>query len=103
MMLEQFVFGVLIGIFIDVLWWRAGIQKYEKGHEMWEHYHFGLIIGIFGVMLVQPVLLGIMVILVLKESSQKHPFAIKSSHFISSTILGVSMAIVYIVVVVSQW
>jgi hypothetical protein len=102
-MLEQFILGVLIGIFIDALWWRSGIKKYEKGHEVWEHYHFGLIIGIFGIILSQPILLGIMIILVLKESSQDHPFAIKSTHFLVSTIMGVSISIVYIAATILSW
>lgn len=65
--------------------------------EAHEHYHVGLELGIIGIILTSPIFIGLMVSFILAEWSQDHKFALGSSHFKLSTIIGISLFIVVVV------
>jgi len=99
-MLEDFSLGWLflgfaVGILLDYLWRRTGVSKYERGMEMFEHYHWGFVLLILARILkiLSVTFGGIGLCLVFVELTQSHPFAIKSSHGFSSTIIGLILAI----------
>ena len=98
----MFCIGLLIGIMIDFVWWNINYSKYEKGFEALEHYHFGIILGVFGILFNQILFFGIMIMLILKESDQSHPFAIRSGHFKSSSIIGIT-TFIFLIAVYSIW
>ena len=106
MLIELFVVGFIIGIIIDAVWWNINYSKYEKGLEIHEHYHIGIEIGIIGVLLtsVVPILstisMGIMIAFILKESSQDHPFALKSGHFKKSSYIGIGLFILFAILLI---
>jgi len=93
--LSWFFLGLAVGILLDYLWRRTGISKYERRVEMLEHYHWGFILLILAriVKILSVTLAGIGLFLVFVELTQRHPFAIKSSHEFLSTIIGVILAI----------
>lgn len=87
--------GLIVSILIDYLGWkRAGWNKYEKGLEFFEHYHWGLVLWILANLLSNfldkgsPFIVGIGSWLIVAEFFQKRPFACKSRHWKSSTLIG---------------
>lgn len=98
-----FFLGVLVSIALDFLWWRTGISKHEKKIEMFEHYHWGLILLIFMKSLLKfnEVSLsfgGAGIAFIIAEITQQHPFALRSDHQLSSTIIGVPLLILMVFV-----
>ena len=96
-----FLVGISIGFTFDFLWWRTGISKYERRIELFEHYHWGMVLLIFMKILLASseiflTFAGTGLALILAEITQKHPFAIKSAHPLSSSIIG---AILFILMV----
>jgi hypothetical protein len=92
--LGLFFIGVSVGIFFDYLW-RIRISKYEKRVAIFEHYHWGLaslilarVVKIFGAAFA-----GLGLCLIFAELTQRHPFATASNHELSSTIIGLILAI----------
>lgn len=83
-----FSIGIILGLVMDVTWWRIPYQKVEAGFEVLEHYHFAIILGMFTVISGSPIFAGMMVALFLGEWTQDHKFAMGSSHFRNSTIIG---------------
>lgn len=97
----MFIMGLALGALLDVFWFNINYSKYEKGFEVFEHYHVGILLGMIGVIFSQPFFLGLFIILFVKESDQTHPFALGSDHFRNSTIIGlvtfICLLCVYIV------
>ncbi len=94
--LQYLVFGFLglaVGIFLDFVWRNTGIHKYEKDLEALEHYHWGLILltlvrALLSFIEISLSFMGIGVTFIVAELVQNHPFAIRSNHQLSSTIIG---------------
>ena len=100
-----FLLGLLAGLVLDRVWWESGANKYDKGLEALEHYHWGLVCWIAAILApttVSQVLWGLGAALVLSEWAQigewgdgywkrGHPFAYGSSHFAASTAIGASL------------
>ena len=98
-----FFVGASVGIASDFLWWRTGISKHEKRIEMFEHYHWGLTLLILTKSLLKfsEVLLsfgGTGTAFIVAEITQEHPFAFGSDHQLSSTIIGVTLLVLMILV-----
>ena len=98
-----FFVGASVGIASDFLWWRTGISKHEKRIEMFEHYHWGLTLLILTKSLLKfsEVLLsfgGTGTAFIVAEITQEHPFAFGSDHQLSSTIIGVALLVLVILV-----
>lgn len=90
--------GLALGVVSDFLWRKTGISKYERRLEAFEHYHWGMALLIFIKTLPRFdmaffILIGISTALILAEMTQKHPFAFKSSHRLSSTTIGAALLI----------
>ena len=91
----------MVGVALDYLWRKTGVSKYEKGLEVFEHYHWGLaflilmriLVKLSGIFLS---LAGIGISFILAEITQKHPFALKSKHVLPSTIIGSTLFILLI-------
>ena len=93
-----FLLGVTVGVALDYLWWKTGVGKYEKRLEMFEHYHWGLILLILMRTLISfnAIFLsfsGMGTSFILAEITQQHPFALKSNHQLSSTIIGAILSV----------
>jgi hypothetical protein len=97
-LIELFVAGTLVGLIMDVVWWKINYQKYEKGLEWHEHYHVGIEIAIVAAVINSYFLGGIAFAFILAEYLQEHKFAIKSGHFKESTIFGIVLFIILILV-----
>jgi hypothetical protein len=106
-----FLLGLLLGLVLDRVWWEGKFDKYEKGVEELEHYHWGLVSWILAYLTplwLSQVLWGLGAALVLAEWAQVgewengnvwrrgHPFAYGSNHFKASTAIGVALSIVLI-------
>jgi len=77
---------------IDFIWY--GFSKTELGLEVLEHYHWALLALIFSKFLpLECVLRTLGIYLLISEMLQTHPFAIKSTHFWPSTIIGIVLAL----------
>lgn len=101
--------GLIVAFLIGFLFWRkAGWNKHEKGLEVFEHYHWGLVILILTNLLNflngwSPYAVGFGIGLIIEELGQHHPFAIKSNHGGLSTFIGIVLAIVLICFLVYQY
>ncbi len=78
-------------------------RKYEKRIEMLEHYHWGLTLLIFMKSLfkfneVSLSFGGTGNAFIVAEITQEHPFALRSDHQLSSTIIGVTLFILMVLV-----
>ena len=96
-LLISFFGGLAVGFCLDFLWRNTAISKYEKHLEALEHYHWGLILltlvrTFLGVLEISLSFAGIGATLIIAEISQNHPFAIKSNHQLSSTVIGLMLA-----------
>jgi|APSaa5957512535_1039671.scaffolds.fasta_scaffold13335_4 hypothetical protein len=94
-----------IGITIlDRRWFDSDHKKIEKGYEVIEHYHWGIGLIAIGIIIitylpyVAYLIFGAGMGLVYHEAKQKNYFAHKSTHFLSSTIIGVVLCIVTITI-----
>jgi hypothetical protein len=105
-----FLLGLLLGLVLDRAWWEGKFNKYEKGVEELEHYHWGLlswILAYLAPLWLSQVLWGLGAALVLAEWAQVgewengewrrgHPFAYGSGHFRASTAIGAGLIITLI-------
>ncbi len=101
-------FGLFIAFVVDILWWVSPVfKKTEKGMEAHEHYHIGIELIILFILVdhffntsLGLILLGAGIGFLMAEWSQSkeikgkivvpgHPFAYKSSHFKSSSLIGI--------------
>lgn len=96
------VFNVSIGLFtfptmfiiavIDFIWY--GFSKTELGLDVLEHYHWALLALIFSKFLpLGCVLRTLGIYLLISEMLQTHPFAIESTHFWQSTVIGIVLTL----------
>jgi hypothetical protein len=87
--------GFAVGIFLDIVWRRTGLSKYEGRVEMLEHYHWGFTLLILARLLknLGVTFAGIGLYLIFAEFTQRHPFAIGSSHEYLSTLIGAILAV----------
>lgn len=103
-----FILGAFVVMWVDIFWWHIDYKKVEKGLEWHEHYHVGLELIIVANVLIAvtgnfwaiySVLLGAGFLFLAAEWRQAveikgktvvagHPFAYGSSHFKTSTIVG---------------
>lgn len=98
-----FFLGVLVGVTLDFLWWKTGISKYEKRIDVFEHYHWGIMLLLFMKILLKLnevffTFAGTGIAFILAEITQEHPFALKSDHQLSSTIIGIILFILMILI-----
>ena len=108
--------GAFAVCIVDVLWWHIDYKKAERGMEAHEHYHVGLellIASYITSLFYEPVswlLVGMGITFIAAEWRQVHeikkgkvvpghPFAYGSSHFASSTIIGVVLCAVLAAVI----
>jgi hypothetical protein len=96
--LGAFLIGLAVGVALDYLWRKLGIGKHEGRFEVFEHYHWGLL----SLILMKTLLnlsafftsfLGIGAFFIFAEIVQEHPFALKSSHQLSSTMIGAILCV----------
>jgi len=106
-----FLLGLLLGLVLDRVWWEGGFDKYEKGVEELEHYHWGLMSWILAYLTplwLSQVLWGLGAALVLAEWAQVgewengewrrgHPFAYGSNHFRASTAIGTGLFVTLLI------
>ena len=106
-MLETFLLvglGFLGITIIDRVWFFIEYKKAERGLEVLEHYHYGIIaIGISIIIfeIINPLAVALMAIgfgFIYHEAKQERLFAWSSPHFKPSTIIGVSLAGVTIII-----
>jgi len=89
----SFFGGLAVGFCLDFVWRHTTISKYEKHLEALEHYHWGLILltlvrTLLGFIEISLSFAGIGATLIIAEIMQNHPFAFRSNHQISSTVIG---------------
>jgi len=91
------VLGFLFITLIDRIWFRIDYKKVEKGLEVMEHYHYGLLLFALAPFFIEYSLitsfglLGMGTAFIYHESKQRNFFAHKSVHFKNSTIIGLSL------------
>lgn len=113
----MFVFGSIVGMVIDTLWWNIDYKKAEKGFEVIEHYHLGIVSIIAGVVLgvyfplFYGFFLGLGLLFIIAEWRQfieihnnkvipGKPFAYGSVHFKQSTLIGIGLFVVLILLII---
>jgi uncharacterized membrane protein YiaA len=93
--------GLIVGMILNYIWRKKGLDKYEKGLEDFEHYHWGLLlmgIGVYITKILFPFafiymigvgLVGVGLALMIDESLlQTHRFAVGSNHEEASDEIG---------------
>jgi hypothetical protein len=102
----DFVAGLALGLVLDVIWSRTpGMSEEETINARWdrlhvlEHYHWGIVCMMAWFLISRELLLGLSAALFITEwtGDRSHPFGVGKSHFISSTILGLFLAAVLVV------
>lgn len=88
---------------IDRIWFKIDYKKAEKGLEVLEHFHHGIILITLSFVILQynvfmaTILLGMGAAFIYHESKQKNYFAYTSTHFKGSTIIGIFLTGIAIV------
>ena len=95
--------GFITVTMLDRRWLDINHRKIERGFEALEHYHWGIgliVVAIATVSLpfVSYCFLGAGMGLIYYEAKQEDYFAIQSSHFRSSTIIGIILTITAITI-----
>lgn len=102
------ILGCTVVMVVDVFWWKLDYKKIEKGLEWHEHYHVGIELMILAVVInlfnstAAAFFLGAGLMFIVAEWRQVieivgkkvkpgHPFAYGSTHFKTSTIVGISL------------
>ena len=93
--------GFIISLILDRIWFNINYKKIDKGFEVLEHYHFGIILMgvgliIISVPIISYVIFGAGMGFIYSESKQLHYFAYKSGHFRNSSIIGVILLVIVI-------
>jgi len=95
--------GFIISIILDRIWFSIDYKKIEKGFKILEHYHFGIILisvgFIISIQIISYFIIGVGMGLIYCESKQKNCFAFKSEHFRNSSIIGILLIIIVILLV----
>jgi hypothetical protein len=102
-LLGSLLIGLAVGVAIDHLWTKTSINKYERRLEVLEHYHWGLVVLMLTKMLqifskLTFSFAGLASIFILLEVVQEHPFAVGSDHQVSSTIVGILLLAVLLLI-----
>jgi hypothetical protein len=88
-----FLAGLLVGVLLDFLWRRLELSKYERRLEALEHYHWGFLLlalsRVWRFSEFSLLSIGVGFTFVVSEVMQNHRFAFKSDHQRTSTIIGV--------------
>jgi len=109
----MFILGAFVVMLVDTFWWHIDYKKVEKGLEWHEHYHVGIELMILAVITtpfipeLSSFLYGSGFLFIAAEWRQAvevigpkvkagHPFAFGSTHFTSSTIVGVILTVIAI-------
>lgn len=100
--------GFILVTILDRRWFDIDHRSIENGYEVIEHYHFGIGLITIGIILnsititylphVAYLTFGAGMGLVYHEAKQKNYFAHKSTHFLSSTIIGVVLCVITITI-----
>jgi len=103
---DLIVIGILgfLGVTIlDRIWFKIDYKKIEKGLAALEHYHWGIGLFALSFFFLEHIphlahgMLGMGAAFVYHESKQKNFFARTSSHFKSSSVIGIILAGITIV------
>ncbi len=104
-MIEVFVAAILgfLGItIIDRIWFLIDYKKAEKGLEVLEHFHYGIILMGISVISIPYIplaatyaLLGAATAFIYHESKQKNFFSYKSTHFKGSAVIGIVLTVIF--------
>jgi hypothetical protein len=92
-LLLHFSLGVILSIILSIIWTKRLREELDIIVEI-EHYHWGLVSLIIGVLLsdihsdIHYFFFGLGLMLIIDESLQKHPFAYGSKHFLVSSMIG---------------
>lgn len=81
------IIGIMIGLIIDTIWFNINYSKYERGFEVFEHYHAGILLIPLG-LFINPIFYGLGIGLFIAEWTQENKFAINSTHFKESCLIG---------------
>ena len=100
--------GFIFVTIIDRLWFAIDYKKAEKGLEVLEHYHFGIVLlAIFPWITFASslsfVIFAAGAAFIYHESKQKNYFAHKSTHAKGSTIIGIVLCIISIISYSYMW
>ena len=96
------IFGVISITILDRYWFKINYKKAEKGLEILEHYHHGIIMIIIS-MWVYPFIPILTIFLavggatfIYREARQENDFAHNSTHFKGSLIIGLILIVIAI-------
>lgn len=87
---------------IDRIWFAIDYKKVEKGLEVLEHYHYGIVLMTISFIFIDLIpfmafiLLGMGASFIYHESKQKNYFAHKSTHFKGSLLIGLILSVISI-------
>lgn len=111
MQLVDFILTALISVFftllIDKLWMKnlTKVAKFEKGIKFIEHYHIGIILVTLGIItyhyayiLPSIALIPAGFTLIICELKQKNAFALTSNHAKLSSIIGIILAVLTMII-----
>ena len=103
------IVGFITITILDKVWFKLDYKRIEKGFEIVEHYHWGIVLIGAGIILLSysPYLAyfaaGAGIGLIYHESRQKNYFAHKSNHFGSSSVIGIILCLVVFFAYVLQY
>jgi len=101
--------GFMVITLIDRVWFRIDYKKAEKGLEVLEHYHYGIVLlAILPFVMIHSQLLafgffGAGAAFIYHESKQKNFFAHHSTHAKNSTIIGIILCVIAITLYLYSW
>ena len=91
-----YTIGFVVGSLVNAVW-RTYFRKGDLG-KVFEHYHWAEVFAILGKVSSCDVLYGLALALLLDEAyAQRHPFALRSGHFLASTVIGLVLLVPLIV------
>lgn len=100
--------GVMTITILDRIWWNLDHHSIEKGFEVIEHYHWGIVLIGVGIVIIDYLplvayfLFGAAMKLIYSEAKQKNCFAHKSNHFRNSTIIGVILCVICMILILNN-
>ena len=85
--------GFIVSLILDRIWFNINYKKIEKGFEIFEHYHFGIILIYIGfiipIQIISYFIISLGAGFIYMETQHIHCFAYKSGHFTKSSIIGI--------------
>jgi len=97
------VLGFIFVTMIDRIWFKIDYKKAEKGLEILEHYHWGILLLAIAPFFINYSLvtsfglLGMGTAFIYHEAKQKNFFSYDSKHFRLSALIGIVIAIFAII------